>query len=252
MMTAINRQEGRRRMEARKKEAFYLTCEKYYIFELLIFAAGMMGSYTYNLRGGVFCNAQTANVVLMALAFGHGQWQKGFYYLIPISAYFAGTMVSEALPSGIRHQHFLRWDTWLIGFEIAVLFIVGFLPLSLPAQIVQVTINFICSMQYNTFRQAEGIPMATTFVTNHIRQTGIWAVTAIKRGDRAAGSRAWKHFRMIGMFFLGALILTPLCTLLQERAIWFAMVPLIVSFALMLNADLVVERMMFDQKPHGH
>ena len=107
-------------------------------------------------------------------------------------------------------------------------------------------------MQYNTFRQAEGIPMATTFVTNHIRQTGIWAVTAIKRGDRAAGSRAWKHFRMIGMFFLGALILTPLCTLLQERAIWFAMVPLIVSFALMLNADLVVERMMFDQKPHGH
>ena len=212
----------------------------------------MMGSYTYNLRGGVFCNAQTANVVLMALAFGHGQWQRGFYYLIPISAYFAGTMVSEALPSGIRHQHFLRWDTWLIGFEIIVLFIVGFLPLSLPAQIVQVTINFICSMQYNTFRQAEGIPMATTFVTNHIRQTGIWAVTAIKRGDRAAGSRAWKHFRMIGMFFLGALILTPLCTLLQERAIWFAMVPLIVSFALMLNADLVVERMMFDQKPHGH
>ena len=239
-------------MQTAKKDHYFLTCEKYYIFELLIFAAGMMGAYTYNLRGGVFCNAQTANVVLMGLAFGHGQWQRGFYYLIPISAYFAGTMVSEALPSGIRHQHFLRWDTWLIGFEIIVLFIVGFLPLSLPAQIVQVTINFICSMQYNTFRQAEGIPMATTFVTNHIRQTGIWAVTAIKRGDRAAGSRAWKHFRMIGMFFLGALILTPLCTLLQERAIWFAMVPLIVSFALMLNADLVVERMMFDQKPHGH
>lgn len=239
-------------METGKKDAFYLTCEKYYIFELLIFAAGMMGSYTYNLRGGVFCNAQTANVVLMALAFGHGQWQKGFYYLIPISAYFAGTMVSEALPSGIRRQHFLRWDTWLIGFEIIVLFIVGFLPLSLPAQIVQVTINFICSMQYNTFRQAEGIPMATTFVTNHIRQAGIWAVTAVKRRDRAARSRAWKHFRMIAMFFFGALTLTPLCTLIGARAIWFAMVPLIVSFALMVDADLVAERMMFDQKPHGH
>ena len=58
-----------------KTQALYLTCEKYYIFELLIFAGGMMGAYTYNLRGGVFCNAQTANVVLMALAFGHGQWQ---------------------------------------------------------------------------------------------------------------------------------------------------------------------------------
>ena len=239
-------------MEARKKDAFYLTCEKYYIFELLIFAAGMMGSYTYNLRGGVFCNAQTANVVLMALAFGHGEWQRGLYYLIPISAYFAGTMVSEALPSGIRHQHFLRWDTRLIGFEILVLFIVGFLPLSLPAQIVQVTINFICSMQYNTFRQAEGIPMATTFVTNHIRQAGIWAVTAARRRDRAASSRAWKHFRMIVMFFFGALALTPLCTLIGARAIWFAIAPLLVSFSLMVYADLVAERMMFDQKPHGH
>ena len=239
-------------MEAGKKDTFYLTCEKYYIFELLIFAAGMMGSYTYNLRGGVFCNAQTANVVLMALAFGHGEWQRGLYYLIPISAYFAGTMVSEALPSGIRRQHFLRWDTWLIGFEILVLFIVGFLPLSLPAQIVQVTINFICSMQYNTFRQAEGIPMATTFVTNHIRQAGIWAVTAARRRDRAASSRAWKHFRMIVMFFLGALALTPLCTLIGARAIWFAMAPLLVSFSLMVHADLVAERTMFDQKPHGH
>lgn len=239
-------------MEARKKEAFYLTCEKYYIFELLILAAGMMGAYTYNLRGGVFCNAQTANVMLMALAFGRGQWKKGFYYLIPITAYFTGAVVSEALPSGIRRRRFLRWDTWLIGFEILVLFALGFLPLSLPAQIAQVTINFICSMQYNTFRQAEGIPMATTFVTNHIRQTGIWAVNAVKSGDRAARARAIKHIRMIVMFFLGGLVLTPLCELAQEKAIWFAMLPLIVGFALMLHADLVVERMMFDQKPHGH
>ncbi len=239
-------------MEAKKKEAFYLTCEKYFIFELLIFAAGMMGAYTYNLRGGVFCNAQTANVVLMALAFGHGQWRRGLYYLIPISAYLAGAVVSEALPSGIRRRRFLRWDTWLVGFEIAVLFVLGWLPLSLPAQIVQVTINFICSMQYNTFRQAEGIPMATTFVTNHIRQAGIWAVNAVKRRDRASRSRALKHFRMIGAFFLGGLTLTPLCVSLQEKAVWFAMLPLAVSFGLMVYADLVTERMSFDQKPHGH
>ena len=130
-----------------KTQALYLTCEKYYIFELLIFAGGMMGAYTYNLRGGVFCNAQTANVVLMALAFGHGQWQKGLYYLIPITAYFAGAAVSEALPSGIRHRNFLRWDTCLIAFEILILFLLGFVPLTWPAQIVQVTINFLCSMQ---------------------------------------------------------------------------------------------------------
>lgn len=236
----------------RSSQALYLTCEKYYIFELLIFAGGMMGAYTYNLRGGVFCNAQTANVVLMSLAFGHGEWRRGLYYLIPISAYLAGAAVSEALPSGIRHRNFLRWDTLLIGFEMLVLFVIGFIPLSVPAQVVQVTINFICSMQYNTFRQAEGIPMATTFVTNHIRQTGIWAVKAVQDRDAAARSRAFKHFRMVAVFFLGGLILTLLCGFLQEKAIWLAILPLGVILAFLLRADLIDERELFDVKPHGH
>lgn len=51
-------------MEAKKK---YLVCERRSVFALLTLSAGMMGAYTFNLRGGVFCNAQTANVVLMAI-----------------------------------------------------------------------------------------------------------------------------------------------------------------------------------------
>ena len=235
-----------------RQDSFYLTCEKYYIFELLILAGGMMGAYTYNLRGGVFCNAQTANVLMMALAFGHGQWGRGLYYLIPFSAYLLGAMVSEALPTGIRRRNVLRWDTLLIGFEILVLLGLGFVPLSWPVQIVQVTINFICSMQYNTFRQAEGVPMATTFVTNHVRQTGVFAVTALRRHDAAAGRRALRHLLMIGMFFLGGLILTLVCEPLQERAVWVAALPLLVCFVILARADLGAEHELFDRKPQGH
>ena len=155
-----------------KKDDYYLACEKYYIYELLILVGGMMGAYTYLVRGGVFCNAQTANVLMMALALGRGEWSRGLYYLIPFTAYLLGAMVSEALPTGIRHRRMLRWDTLLIGFEILVLLLMGLVPPSWPVQIVQVSINFIASMQYNTFRQAEGIPMSTTFITNHVRQMG--------------------------------------------------------------------------------
>jgi uncharacterized membrane protein YoaK (UPF0700 family) len=76
----------------------------------------MMGAYTFNLRGGVFCNAQTANVVLMALAFGKGEIANGVYYLIPISAYIAGAAISEILPRRVRKIHFLRWDTY--GYDL--------------------------------------------------------------------------------------------------------------------------------------
>ena len=234
------------------EKQIYLTCEKYYIFELLIFAAGMMGAYTFNLRGGVFCNAQTANVVLMALAFGKGEIANGVYYLIPISAYIAGAAISEILPRRVRKIHFLRWDTYLVGFEMLILFLIGFLPLSVPVRIVQVLINFICSMQYNTFRQAEGIPMATTFVTNHIRQIGIWLAKATDNKDVKAFGRVWKHLRMVGAFFSGGLILTMCCHLLEEKAIWLALAPLAISFFIMMHADRSFENSRLAIKPHGH
>ena len=137
----------------------YLVCEQKTIYALLMASAGMMGAYTYVLRGGVFCNAQTANVVVMAISFGKGDWLGGLYFLIPISAYLLGAFVSEILPSPVRKLGFLRFDTCLIIFETVVLLIIGFIPLSVPHQVVQVIVNFIASMQYNTFRQAEGIPM---------------------------------------------------------------------------------------------
>lgn len=57
----------------------YLACEQRLTYALLMVSAGMMGAYTYTLRGGVFCNAQTANIVMMAIAFGQKNWLHGCY-----------------------------------------------------------------------------------------------------------------------------------------------------------------------------
>ena len=236
-----------------KEEKFFLTCEKNYIFELLILAAGMMGAYTFILRGGVFCNAQTANVVLMGIAFGEGRVADGAYYLIHIGAYILGAIVSEIMPVRVRRLRLLRWDTILIAFEMIILFAVGFMPLSWPNQIVQVIINFLCSMQYNTFRQAQGITMATTFVTNHVRQVGVYLANVIKgKTENDAMERGKRHIFMLVMFFLGTLILAMFCKVLQEKAIWLALVPLGVCLGIMIHADLTIEKEMLEEAPHGH
>lgn len=171
----------------------YLVCEQKWVYVLLMAAAGMMGAYTFNLRGGVFCNAQTANFVMMAVAFGQGRWMNACYYLIPVFAYLSGAFLSEILPSPVKRLGFLRWDTYLIGFEILVLFVIGLIPLSWPDHLVQVLVNFIASMQYNTFRQARGIPMATTFCTNHLRQIGIALAKLLRKGDRSMIQREAAH-----------------------------------------------------------
>ena len=73
--------------EQHPAEPHYLTCERNWVYFTLIAVAGFWGAYTYLLRGNVFCNAQTGNVVLMGLALGSAEWAKAGYYLVPISAY---------------------------------------------------------------------------------------------------------------------------------------------------------------------
>lgn len=212
-----------------------------------------MGLYTYNMRGGVFCNAQTGNVAMMAMAFGKGNFLKAGYYLIPLIAYILGTIVSEVMPLKIRKSHFMRWDTFLVGVEAAVLILIGFIPLTMPNQIVQVMINFLCSMQFNTFRQAEGIPMATTFITNHVRQIGVNIASIIRNhDDETAKQKLRKHSQLLITFFIGGAIMTFLSQFMQERAIWLAVLPLMISFVFLLHADLVNEKSKLDVIPHGH
>lgn len=111
--------------------------------------------------------------MLLGLAIGQAEWETAAYYLFPISAYMAGAFISELLPNPVKYHLKIRWDTLLIAVEMATVLVLGLVPESAPVQISQVAVNFIASMQYNTFRQAEGTPMATTFADKPYRQVGV-------------------------------------------------------------------------------
>lgn len=234
-----------------EKEQF-LECEKRWVFFLLMMSGGLMGAFTYTIRGNIFCNAQTGNIVLLGIAVGDANWLQAAYLLLPISAYFLGAIVSEILPKKIKKINFLRWDTVLVGLEVIVLMILGFLPEEAPHQISQIAINFICSMQYNTFRQAEGVPMATTFCTNHIRQSGIHLVKWIRHKDKTSKSRLVTHSTMLAMFLVGAIIGTVLSRLVLGKAIWGAAVILMIVFIGLFRADRTKEKGMLERVPRGH
>lgn len=234
-------------------EKQYLKCEKWYIFLLLITVGGFYGGYTYAQKGGIFCNAQTANIVLFGMALGKQDWGQVLYLLIPISAYFLGTMVSEYTALKIKKLHFLRWDTVLVGIEMMAVLIMGLLPSTVPDQVFQVTINFICAMQFNTFRQAENIPMATTFVTNHVRQTGSYLVRWLRKKDEKTYLfRSMRHFFMIAMFVIGAMLATMLCVCFHDQAILFALIVLGFVFVDLVRADLIEEKELLNKVPGGH
>lgn len=51
----------------------YLESQRWWVFSILMTVGGFLGAFTYTIRGGVFCNAQTANFVLFAMALGDAQ-----------------------------------------------------------------------------------------------------------------------------------------------------------------------------------
>lgn len=230
----------------------YLECEKRHIYSLMMLVGGYLGAFTYSIRGGVFCNAQTGNFVLLAMALGNGEWLRALYFLIPISAYCLGAFVSEAAEG--RRLRRIRWETALVLFEMVVVFFLGALPEHAPVQITQILINFICSMQYNTFRQARGIPMATTFCTNHIRQVGVslYHVLAYPREGGMHLQRSLVHLGMLGAFVAGGVCSAYLCRFCLGKSLWFTEIPLGIVLADLLNADLRKEKGRLDQIPHGH
>ncbi len=218
--------------------AEYAERQRWWVYAILMGVGGFYGAYTYTVRGGVFCNAQTANFVLFAMALGQAQWWKAVYFLIPMSAYFLGAVLSEWAMTSKRWKSPVHWETALIVVEMCVVLALGFLPESAPYQICQVAINFICSMQYNTFRAAQGIPMATTFCTNHLRQTGVFFCQALRSHERRHIKRMLAHVEMLAVFVLGGVVASVLCGYFQGRAIWAALIPLAALLGDLLLADL--------------
>lgn len=231
----------------------YLECEKRWVFLLLMMVGGFFGGFTYSIRGGVFCNAQTANIVLLGLSLGRGQFAHAAYYLLPISAYLLGSFVSEHIALPIKRLRLIRWDTLFILIEMLTVVVLALIPETAPYQISQVMINFICSMQYNTFRQAEHIPMATTFCTNHIRQVGVFLTKWLRHPGEAGHRRRFLvHLLMLGSFAAGGVVSTIVCRFLGGKAIWGASLLLLIIFADLAHADRTTERELLSCKPAGH
>ncbi len=198
--------------------------------------AGFLEAYTYILKGGVFANAQTGNMALLALAAADGDLLRAIFCIIPIVSYIIGIWLTLCMPK--RLQKGIRRETIFVLAEILIFTAIGFLPSSVPFAVSTIAVSFICAMQYNTFTNAHGIPMATTFCTNNLRQAVINFYHAIHQSDADANRKAWFFVRHLTCFLIGGIAGGFLCKWLTERAIWVNAAALIPVAGVMIWADL--------------
>ncbi|WP_068279839.1 YoaK family protein [Aldersonia kunmingensis] len=187
---------------------------------LLTLCGGFMDAYTYIARGGVFANAQTGNVVLLGVDLSESKWHAASQHLWPILAFIAGVAFAAYIKSERAH----RWDEnpvrWAIWLQAIVLFIVGFVPDSVPNAFATIPIAFVAAMQIGLFRQVGDLAyLAIVTSGNLMRLTEAGYAALVDHDDEQ-----WFAVRVYGAivttFAIGAVGGAVATSAWHERAAW--------------------------------
>ena len=198
----------------------------------LAVSGGFQDAYTYNTREEVFSNAQTGNVVLMSQNFMVGRWMDGLRYLFPLLAFAFSVFFAERIQGRFKYAKRLHWRQGILGAEIIILFIVGFIP-QRGNMIATVLVSFACAMQVQSFRKVNGFSYASTMCIGNLR-SGTAALSFYLREKKPEHLRqAMYYFGIIVLFAVGAGIGGNLSANYGIHMIWVSCGLLIVSFLLM-------------------
>ncbi len=216
--------------------------ESFRVGALLAFAGGFFDSYTYIARGGVFANAQTGNMILLAMQLVQGHFYHALYYLIPIFAFVSGIFLDEYIKRHFPQNHRLHWRQIVLLIEIVILVIVAFIPLGKGDILANVLISFICSMQVQSFRSVHGLPYATTMCTGNLRSGTHQLVQLVFEKDHSAKKKALLYFSVILIFISGAAVGAKVTPLVGAKSVLFCCILLIIAFII-----LFLQRTEFEQ-----
>ncbi|HEX3026691.1 MAG TPA: YoaK family protein [Clostridia bacterium] len=189
---------------------------------LLAVVGGFLDAYTFIGRGGVFANAQTGNIVLVGIYVSRGELQKSLGSLVPIFAFVMGVLVAESIKRNASRLWALDCARTVLFFEMTVLFMIGFVPSTVPNYFVTVTVSFVASLQVSTFRKLVDSPYSTTMCTGNLRTAAREAYLAVTQKDRESARRSLRFFIIIFSFFVGAVSGGLLTSAVKEKAVWVA------------------------------
>ena len=223
-----------------------ITSESLELGILLATVGGFLDAYTFIGRGGVFANAQTGNVVLMGIEAATGEWGQAVLHAVPILAFIFGVLVAEIIKKPSMRLFVPDAERAVLILEIAVLFIIGFIPSTSPDIIVTVAVSFVSSVQISSFRKLVDSAYNTTMMTGNLRSATREAYMAFAKKDRESSLRAFRFSTINLSFLAGAIIGGLLTSFIGTKAVWIAVILLICSVILFRagesknkNADIV-------------
>ncbi len=210
------------------------TSETFMLSAILALSGGFQDAYTYNVRNEVFSNAQTGNIVLMSQHLMMGDWMKGLSYLFPVLAFALGVLVAERIGHRYKGARRIHWRQIVVAIEIAILFIVGFIPEKYN-MIATMLVSFACSMQVQSFRKVNGYGYASTMCIGNLR-SGTESLSVYLRDKNIGALKKTAHYYGIILIFAVGAGLGGICSIhVGLRAIWISSILLAIVCMLMVK-----------------
>ena len=209
--------------------------ESYRLSAILSLSGGLQDAYTYNVRGQVFANAQTGNVILMSQHMMQGQWGMGLRYLIPLLAFAFGILVAEYIGRRFKNSTRLHWRQIVLLVEMVLLAAVGFIPLEYN-MVANAIVSFTCAMQVQTFRKVLGYGYASTMCIGNLRSATESLSIYMHEKDKEALKKALAYYGIVLIFAIGAGIGGILSLRLGPGTIWICDALLLIDL-LMMNKE---------------
>ena len=203
------------------------------ISALLSISGGLQDAYTFNVRGRVFANAQTGNIVLMSQNLLLGNIGQAVYYCLPVLSYLSGVVSAVIIQNLFHNSSKVFWRQVVLLMEIVALTAVGFFPE--PYHMVpNMLVSFSCAMQVHSFKEIRGNRFASTMCIGNITSASESLGKYIFTRNRRDLSKFLIIFGMVCFFAAGAGIGGVFSYIIKEKTIWISSVLLIVS-ALLMN-----------------
>lgn len=197
---------------------------------MLALVGGYLDAYTFILRGGVFANAQTGNIVLMGISVVQNGISSVWVHAVPVLAFFFGVLLTSFMKYKCSHSQMLTWEHIVFPVEIVLLFLVGLYPCTAPNGVVNVIITFVCSLQVQSFRVVHDMPYASTMCTGNLRSAADNLFRFFSERSKKYLYNFISYISIIALFILGACAGTVFSGIFKEKSVWVCCIILAVSF----------------------
>lgn len=171
----------------------------------LSLVGGFLDVYSYLLKGKVFANAQTGNVVMLCILVAQRELNDSCRYIIPIVSFACGIFISAL----IKNKPYIKHSTWLLTvlvFEMLIIPVIGFSGTYIRHIIVNSVISFISALQVANFGKVDGNPIATTMITGNLKSSMINLAEYCAGKDRSYLYSFFKYIAIIASFGIGVVI----------------------------------------------